>query len=342
MIALLLPLLFTPANDLGPLVDAAIARWDRPNSPGGAVAVVEGDELVFLKTFGAARLLPQQPITGSTPMYLASLAKSFTAACAVHAARAGKLDLDAPLTATFPELPEAYGASTLRDCLHHRSGVVDVYDLSILADLGREASLSNDAAIELLTRVPQLSTVPGERFLYSNSGYVLLAEAIRRRTGQDLAGYAQEHLFGPLEMKDTRYNAGDPGERAALSYGAGMAGWAARERATNLTGPGGMVASIDDLVTFARAWSAGSWGGEGMHAELLALPPGPHHPRLGGYAAGWMCQRMHGQDVERHFGGAFGFSSDFIHVPALGLTVIALSNAADLDAADVASAVLSK
>lgn len=80
-------------------------------------------------TFGAASLSAARPMGSTTPIYLA------------------------PLTETFPELPECYAAATLRQCRYHRSGVTDIYDLAVLADLGRAPAASNGAAIELLSKL---------------------------------------------------------------------------------------------------------------------------------------------------------------------------------------------
>jgi len=151
-------------------VDALLAPWTRDDAPGGAVAVLERGQPAWTRAFGMADLAAGRPMTPQTPCYLASLAKPFTAACAVLAARDGALDLDASLLELFPELPQGHGAATLRQCLHHRSGVPDLYDATIGADLDPGVLASNAAAIGLLRRLPALSFPPGSEFLYSNSG----------------------------------------------------------------------------------------------------------------------------------------------------------------------------
>jgi CubicO group peptidase (beta-lactamase class C family) len=316
-----------PGDDLAGSVDSLVARWDSADSPGGAIAVRWDGEPALVRTFGMADLEAGLPVSAETPFYLASLAKPFTAACAMHASRAGALDLDASVLELFPELPESYRAATLRHCLHHRSGIPDVYDAAIGADLGAEVVASNAAAIELLTRLPHLNFEPGARFLYSNSGYVLLAEALHRATGEDLAAYARVHVFEPLEMHTAGYLGDDGAPYPARAYDRSGAGWTPKDLPTGMRGPGGMVASLDDLV---------KWSAREPHPDLLQAPEGPHHPRLGSYAAGWMLLRMGGQRVQRHFGGAFGNTADFLRFPDAGLTVVALSNCAELDAADLA------
>lgn len=314
-------------GDLEQGLDELISVLDRGDTPGGAVAILRAGEPDFVRTFGMADLAEQRPITADTPFYIASLAKPFTAACAVHAAEAGKLDLDASLRDTFPELPEAYAPATLRQCLSHRAGVLDIYDVAIGMDLGAEAVASNATALEILTLLPQLNFEPGSQFLYSNSGYVLLAEALRRETGQALPAYARAHIFEPRGMQSAAYIGDEQLNEPARVYGRAGQGWEERSVSTGLFGPGGLYMSLADLML---------WAGEPPAPELLLAPEGEHNPTLGPYAAGWMLRDFGGHRVQQHHGGAFGFSSDFLHFPDLGLTVIALSNSSALNAADLA------
>jgi CubicO group peptidase (beta-lactamase class C family) len=326
-IALVLLAAAAPSDELAERVDALLARWNRADAPGGAVAVLRAGEPVLVRAFGLADLEAERPVTEHTPFYLASLAKPFTAACAVRAAQAGELDLDASVRELFPELPEGYRAATLRHCMHQRSGIPDVYDVAIAADLGPEGVGSNAKAIELLARLPGPDFEPGSSVRYCNSGYVLLAEAIRRATGRDLDAYARERLFEPSGMSDASYRGGDRGPAPARAYRPSAEGWEPIEHDTGLCGPGGLTASLADLTAFAA---------KPLDPQLVRAPDGPHHPRFGPYAAGWMLQRLGGQRAQRHSGGAFGFSSDLIAFPEAGVTVIALSNCAELSASDLA------
>jgi len=119
------------------------------------------------------------------------------------------------------------------------------------------------------------------------------------------------------------------------AYSPADGAWIPRELATGLRGPGGLAMSLDDLVKWEGAWLEGSWGSAELRAALLAPPSGPHHPVLGPYAAGWMLQELGGLRAERHQGGAFGHSAQILRFPGLGVSVVTLSNRADLDAADL-------
>jgi len=157
---------------------ALLTRAKQVDAPGGILAVLRRGEACFVEPFGLADVEKREPITRTTVFYLASVAKEFTAACVLHAAAAGKLALDEPITKRVPGLPASYGAVRITNLLEHRGGVPDVYDLAIGLDLGRETLSSNQGALALLRKLPQLDFTPGTRFRYSNSGYVLLAEAL--------------------------------------------------------------------------------------------------------------------------------------------------------------------
>ena len=130
--------------------------------------------------------------------------------------------------------------------------------------------------------IPDLDFAPGERRTYSNSGYVLLAEALRGATGTPLAVYARQQLFEPLAMANARF-AGEPSDReasAARSYRSDGASYAPIEIVTGLVGPGGMWASFADLARWDRAWTTGRVGSAKMRATLLTPPTLPESSTL--------------------------------------------------------------
>lgn len=340
MIALLLPTLVAPlaapaqtGDALRDQVRARIADWAGNESAGGAVCVLRGGEPILVETFGMADLESGAAITPDTPFYIASCAKPITAFCATHAAVKGDLDLDAPLSDLFPDLHEAVGAATLRQAMHHTSGVPDVYDATVVADLSLDAVSSNAAALELIERFERPCFEPGSRFLYCNSGYVLLAEALRRATGKTLAEYAGKHVFGAFGMESARFLGDAESGPTAAGYRRSGGGWTPRAFQTGLHGPGGVFASLNDLVAFERGLR--DTVGPDLRRALGRPIPHASHPRLGAYGAGWMLGREGGLRTERHFGGAFGFSADLLRFPDQDVVVIALSNASDLDAPEL-------
>lgn len=307
-----------------------VAEVQEPDAPGAILGLLRRGEPFFVQSFGFADLEEKRPVTRDTAFYVASVAKNFTAACVLDAAEAGKLELDAPARRYVTRLPERLSGVTLRHLLHHRSGLDDVYDLVIGLDLGRAPLASNAAAVELCARAIELDFAPGTRCCYSNTGYVLLAEALRAATGKPLQAYANERLFTPLGMKAAF--TGGP-ELSVLprarSYERTDDGWRPGEIVSGLVGPGGLWASFDDLARWERAAFEGGWGSEKVRARLVtapALAPGQAlHPVFGAYAGGAMVEER-GLPLVRVAGGAFGYGAEVLRYPEQELSVIALWN----------------
>lgn len=325
----------TQESTLDAEIAALASSLGEPHAPGGIVGVLRDGKPIAVHAFGLADVAAERPIDATTPFYIASTAKQFTAACVAHAAAAGKLSLDDSITKHVAGLPEAYRAVTLRHLMHHRSGVMDIYELVIALDLGRDAIASNTATIDVLRRIPALDFAPGERFLYSNSGYVLLAEALRSATGKTLGAYASAHFFEPLRMTRARIG-GEPRAEDARSYRGDAGALESIEIVSGLVGPGGMWASFDDLAHWDEAWNGKRVPETKVRDSLLSPPPlaagRAPHPVFGPYAGGVMVGTWRGVRTIRHAGGAFGFSAEYMRFPDSGISVIAMSNRAQVDA----------
>src|SRR3712207_3091558 len=124
------PLVAQPTTDsLGLRVDAVFARWNRNDSPGCAVSIVRDGRVVYTKGYGMADLEHHVPITPSTVFYIGSDSKQFTAMAVALLARDGRLSLDDDVRKYVPELPQYEAPITIRQLIHHTSGLRDYYAL---------------------------------------------------------------------------------------------------------------------------------------------------------------------------------------------------------------------
>src|SRR6266542_469910 len=113
------------ANTLTPIktkLDALFRDYDRPDSPGASVALIQSGKVVFARSYGFADLEEQTPCRTNTNFRLASVTKQFTAMCIMILADRKKLSLHERLTDFFPEFPEYGRTITLRHLLTHTSG----------------------------------------------------------------------------------------------------------------------------------------------------------------------------------------------------------------------------
>src|SRR5579863_8857733 len=166
------------ASDLQRKVDQVFAAYDKPDSPGCALGVVRNGEFIYKKGYGTASLELSVPITPQSVFYMGSVSKQFTAAAIVLAAEQGYLSLDDNVRKYIPELPDYGHPITLREMLHHTSGLRDVLGL---LDLSGRSALDLHPKAELIDRVARqkgLNYDPGEEYLYSNTNYFLLAEVV--------------------------------------------------------------------------------------------------------------------------------------------------------------------
>lgn len=146
------------------------------------------------------------PITSKSVFYIASTSKQFTAASIVLLAQRGDISLDDDIRKYVPKIPQYERPITVRHLIHHISGLRDYFDLLSLAGGSFEESFSNEDGIEILSRQKAANFPPGEQHLYSNSGYMLLAEIVKRASGKSLREFAEVNIFRPFNMRDTFFD----------------------------------------------------------------------------------------------------------------------------------------
>lgn len=183
-----------------PPVDALFAAWDRPGSPGCALAVSDDGGLVYSRGYGFANLDHGIPVTPQTVFDVGSVTKQFVAASISMLELEGKLSLDDDVRRWLPELPAYERPIRLRHMIHHTSGLRDYLTLFPLAGRDHYFPISLAQILDMMSRQRALVFQPGERSEYSNTAYMLLALVIERASGQSLAEFAEARIFAPLGM----------------------------------------------------------------------------------------------------------------------------------------------
>jgi CubicO group peptidase (beta-lactamase class C family) len=193
-----------PASDsMESKIDFIFRDWIYPRSPGGAIAIVNKGELIFMKGYGCADLEHSVAMTPSTKVYMASISKQFTGYCIAKLIREGKIALDDDIRKYIPEMARLRKPIKVRDLVYQKSGLRDLYGLVTLIGLQTSSYLSNNDVLKILHKQRDLNFLPGEEWEYSNTNYLLLAEIIKRITGETIKKCAQKVIFGPLHMEDT-------------------------------------------------------------------------------------------------------------------------------------------
>jgi uncharacterized protein YbbC (DUF1343 family)/CubicO group peptidase (beta-lactamase class C family) len=185
---------------LAKIDEAALASIERKDAPGAVVVVGRRGRIVYRKAFGDRAVLPRrEPMTLDTIFDLASLTKIVaTATSIMMLVERGKVSLADPVSLYIPEFA-ANGKEriTVEQVMTHRAGLPP--DNEIADYVG--------VSIKPLEEIYKLqpSYEPGSRFVYSDVGFIVAAEIVRRVSGKPIDQFAAENIFRPLGMKDTRY-----------------------------------------------------------------------------------------------------------------------------------------
>ncbi len=316
-------------------VDSLFAAWNSNDTPGVAVAVVEADEVVYRRGFGMANLDYDVPITPSTVFLVASVSKQFTAFAIAMLAIEGIINLNDPVTKYVPELPEFQ--ITVRHLVHHTSGLRDAFGLLAMAGYHMDDVITKKSILDLLYRQEKLNFDPGEEYLYSNSGYILMAEIVERVTGMSFADWTQKHLFEPLGMKNSHFR-DDHREvlpNRAQGYVTRDDGYAEQVVAWSSVGASGLYTTATDLARWATNFSTGAVGGPRV-LDLVHQRGRLANGDTLAYAFGLTIGSYRGFQTVGHGGSHRSFRTHFLRLPEEDLAIIVLSNLEEFDPADMA------
>ncbi len=333
------------ADERSDRVDKLFSAWDG-ESPGAAVAISQGDNLLYFATFGLRNIESGEPITRDTRFNLASASKQFTAACVADLAHRGQLDLNDDVRKYITELPDYGMEITISHLIHHRSGLRDMFELMMLAKRDLDAEVTTKEVMDLVCRQESLQFEPGSDFLYSNTNYFLLAEIVQRVSGSSLREYADERIFTPLGMEHTEFR--DAVDQVIPNLASGHenapGGFRPRESKLCLPGSGGVYSTVDDLLLWQRNFKSANWGTPELLQQLQTPPllseDQRQSPMIGPYAFGLMSREYRGVPiVAALFGGSFGSSSLLMRFPNQDISIIVLANSSAADATELGFAV---
>jgi len=169
----------------------------------GNVLVAEQGKVLYEKSFGLANEKTKKELNVETTFELASVSKQFTAMGIVLIQKEGKLSYNDPISKYIPELKN-YEGVTIQNLLTHTGGLPDYMDLMMAEKGDKTNSITNKDVINFFQKFqPKKEFEPGEKFEYSNTGYIMLATIIERVSGKSFEDYLKEKIFIPLGMKNT-------------------------------------------------------------------------------------------------------------------------------------------
>ena len=315
-------------------IDSILNPFIQPNAPGFSLGIVENGKVIYQKGIGLANLTSKTSNSDSSIFSIASVAKQFTAACIWSLIQENKISLDDDIRTLIPEFPNYGTPIRIRHMLNHTSGIRNYQALMDLAGFQYDKEFhDNQTILALASRQKGLNNIPGEKVIYGNTAYTLLALIIERISGENLNEYAKKKLFLPLKMTHTFYRTSatmtvpnrsigyvqeEDGsylhpESNQITYGAGSVGSSIEDLAKWSTMLNGLIPEYKSLSDFLTTCET--------------LPSGENAT----YARGVMVDKYKSVKTIHHSGYGIGGQSQVIAIPELKLAVIILTNLETID-----------
>ncbi|MCU0347837.1 MAG: serine hydrolase [Saprospiraceae bacterium] len=305
-ILLLLLISFQAALAQAPQLDSALAYLHDHALFNGTVLLAENGKVVYQKNYGITDNRNPQPLQVSSAFNLASISKQFVCAMVCLLQENGRLGFDDQVQKHLPEFP--YPTVTVRQLMNHTSGVPEYFDLSVRYT-GALDTLDNQAIMQLLAELkPPLDFTPGEKWQYSNTGYVVLGSLIEQLSGKSIADYFTEKITRPLGLKNTyifnlKMKTSPQNRVIGFKREDGKNKQDDLMRFDGIVGDGNVYSSAEDLLKWTQALHGGKLLKPATYAEMRKPAPlndGTTHPY--GFGIGFACG-----NCAVHTGGWVGF-----------------------------------
>jgi len=331
-----------PASDLTERVDKVFEKWNRTDSPGCALSVMKDGRIIYKHGYGMADLDHNVTITPSTVFHVASMSKQFTAASILLLAQQGKLSLDDDVRKYIPELPDFGSLITIRHLIHHTSGLRDQWNLLELAGWRYSLDLiTDDDVMSVLTTQKDLNFKPGEKHVYCNTGYTLLAIIVKRVSGMSFREFTTKNIFEPLGMTHTFFRDDHAMIVKNNAYGyESEDGGPFRLGLTNFdtAGATSLHTTVEDLALWDENFYHPLVGGPSFREQMLQRGK-LNNGEILDYAFGLAVGKYKGLPTVDHSGGDAGFRSDMTRFPEQHFSVAVLCNYAGTNPSSLARSV---
>ncbi len=315
-------------EELTDKVDRVFAEWNTTSSPGCALAVVKDDHVVYEHGYGMANLELGIAITPQSVFDIGSVSKQITAMAILLLAQEHRLSLDDDIRKYLPEMPDYGSTITIRHMLHHTSGLRNYDDLFDLQGIP-EADLTTDRdAMELILRQKGVNFRAGEEFLYSDTNYFLMSQIVKRVTGQTLRQFAQDRIFGPLQMTSTHFHDDHTMivPRRATGYAPHKGGGFEIDMSNfEQLGDGSVMTTVEDLFKWDQNFDHPLVGGADAIRQLTT-PGTLNNGQTIPYAMGLFLDHYRGLNWIHHSGEWVGYRAALSRFPDQHFSTLVLCN----------------
>lgn len=313
-------------------VDRVLARFDRADGPGLSVGILRDGNVLLRKGYGLADVASGRPNGPSVPMRIASLSKQFLVTVALLLAEEGKLAIDDDVRRHLPDLPDYGPIVTIADLMSNQSGIRDFLEMRLLVGGNFDDISPESDSFRLAAASKELNFAPGSRFAYSNSGFMLLTRIVEAIEKAPLEDILQRRLLGPLGLASTRLARRDEPwlEGRATPYVESKGARHVGRWGVPLDGAGGMISTVDDLLTWARHVG----DPQSAHSAIFTAMR-EQRPYAEGtasiYGLGFTVMPHRGRASYGHHGQLPGVFAEIAWFPELDATIVLIANTSDLN-----------
>lgn len=311
--------------------DVVEAEMQKQHIPGVSIAVLKNGKVIKIKSYGLANVETNTPVTNETVFKIGSISKPIIAMGIMLLVEEGKISLDDKVGKYLDGTPETWKDITIRNLLSHTSGIIRE------APGFDPAKIQPDADVIKTAYQSPLVFAPGEKNQYSNIGYFSLAEIIRKVSGKPWSEFLAERIFKPFGMNSTRTTSFDeiiPNRANGYSFENNKL--SNSEVYLALRPSGAFLSTISDLAKLEAALAEKSF----LKPETRRTMWTPFKLNDGKdsfFGLGWAIEEVNGKKRIAHGGSLNGFKSFFARFVDDGITVIVLTNLAQVDPAKLST-----
>src|ERR1700744_2877749 len=277
-------------------------------SPGCALGVYRGGQIIYEKGYGLENIEENVPISPKSVFDIGSTSKQFTASSILLLEKEGKLSVEDDVHKYIPELPDYGKKITILNLLNHTSGLRDYLTLFDIAGVNVDSVTTDEDALALITRQKGLNFAPGSEYLYSNTGFFLLSVIVQRVSGKTLRDFAEENIFSPLQMTHTQFRNNHrmlvPERALAYDEKEKKDGFRLNVSYFEQTGDGAVHTTVEDLLKWDENFYSGQDGGKIFLADQQETAKLNDGKKLN-YAKGLAVSDYRGLRIVSH-GGSWG------------------------------------
>ena len=308
-------------------IDQLISEKYNSVAPGCAILIAKDGQPIYRKSFGIANLELNVPMQPEMVFRIGSMTKQYTAIAVLQLVEKGKISLQDNIQKLIKGSPDKWQSITVENLLTHTSGIIGYDALDFHIPNAIRIDFSPKQFIDSLAKLP-LDFIPGTKFNYSNSNYLILGYIIEQVTGKSFKNYLQENIFKPAGLTNTYYDT--PTELisnrvsgytkdSSKFYNADYISM------TQVFSAGALLSNADDLFK----WHQVLYSYKLVNREMLEKAFTPFKLKDGQfseYGYGWFLKDWKGSKSIGHGGAIDGFRSMETFFPEQDIFVAVLFN----------------